>query len=242
VKHGCQVICPTLSRHSLGSFLVWRDPPNLTRELLIEPQVAIRSGGDVPRLAPVRPILGKRERNGYAVARLAPEEPDEEAALASGRDRLITVVGTLIDLTPGEAIVASGWWKKDPKYGWQFTVVDYRTALPATLQWMQRYLGSGMVKGIGPTYAARIIEAFGEETFDVIDTNPERLQEVDGIGKVRAGRIASAWVEQRQIREVMAALHSYGVSTSLAVRIYKKFDNRSARIVAEEPYRLAREV
>jgi exodeoxyribonuclease V alpha subunit len=95
----------------------------------------------------------------------------------------------LIDLTLGEAIVVPGWWKHDAKYGWQFTVVDYRTALPATLQGMRRYLGSGMVKGIGPVYAARIVEAFGEETFDVIDATPERLTEVPGIGKVRAERI-----------------------------------------------------
>jgi exodeoxyribonuclease V alpha subunit len=204
---------------------------------------------DPDSAAPLKEVRGVVERtifenpdNGYTVARLAPERLDEEASLARGDDQLITVVGTLIDLTPGEAIVASGWWKRDPRYGWQFTVIDYRTALPATLQGMQRYLGSGMVKGIGSTYAARIVETFGEETFDVIDAAPDRLREVPGIGKVRANRIASAWVEQRQIREVMAALHSYGVSTSLAVRIYKKFGDRSARIVSEEPYRLAREV
>jgi exodeoxyribonuclease V alpha subunit len=199
---------------------------------------------------PLREVRGVVERtvfenrdNGYAIARLAPEEnADAEVGLARGGDQLITVVGTLIDLTPGEAIVASGWWKHDPKYGWQFAVVDYRTSLPATLQGMQRYLGSGMVKGIGPVYAARIVESFGEETFDVIDATPERLTEVAGIGKVRAERIASAWAEQRQIRDVMAALHSFGVSTSLAVRIYKKLGDRSARVVTEEPYRLAREV
>jgi exodeoxyribonuclease V alpha subunit len=208
---------------------------------------SVTSGGDTP--APLREVRGVVERtifenrdNGYTIARLAPERPDAEVTLASGGDQLITVVGTLIDLTPGEAIVASGWWRNDPKYGWQFAVVDYRTALPATLQGMQRYLGSGMVKGIGPIYAARIVEAFGEETFDVIDATPERLTGVAGIGKVRAERIATAWAEQRQIREVMAALHSYGVSTSLAVRIYKKFGGRSAQIVTEEPYRLAREV
>src|SRR5258708_3510341 len=134
---------------------------------------------------PLREVRGVVERtifenhdNGYTLARLAPERPDEEVAIARGPDQLITVVGTLIDLTPGEAIVASGWWRKDPKFGWQFIVVDYRTALPATLQGMQRYLGSGMVKGIGPIYAARIVEAFGEETFDVIDATPERLKDV----------------------------------------------------------------
>ncbi len=197
----------------------------------------------------LREVRGVAERityynpeNGYTIARLAPESPGDEAALLHGDERLLTVVGTLVDLTPGEAIVASGWWRNDPKYGWQFVVVDYRTTLPATLQGMRRYLGSGLVKGIGPVYAARIIEVFGEETFEVIDKTPERLNEVAGIGKVRAGRIAATWLEQRQIRDVMTALHSYGVSTSLAVRIYKKFGEASARIVTDEPYRLAREV
>jgi exodeoxyribonuclease V alpha subunit len=190
----------------------------------------------------VERLVYQNADNGYTIARLAPERPDAEASLAQGEDRLLTIVGTLIDLSVGEAIVAEGWWRNDPKYGWQFAVIDYRTALPATLQGMRRYLGSGLVRGIGPVYAARIVETFGEETFGVIDAQPERLTEVEGIGKVRAGRIAAAWQEQRQIRDVMAALQSHGVSTSLAVRIYKKLGNASARVVAEEPYRLAREV
>ena len=107
---------------------------------------------------------------------------------------------------------------------------------------MKRYLGSGLVKGIGPVMAGRIVDAFGEATFDVIDETPERLTEVPGIGPVRAGRIAATWVEQRHIREVMAALQGYGISTSLAVRIYKRFGDDSARVIAQEPYRLAREV
>ena len=135
-----------------------------------------------------------------------------------------------------------GWWGNDPKHGWQFKALDYRTTLPATLQGMKRYLGSGLVKGIGPVMAGRIVDAFGEATFAVIDEDPERLTEVPGIGPVRAGRIAATWVEQRHIREVMAALQGYGISTSLAVRIYKRFGDDSARVIAQEPYRLAREV
>ena len=199
--------------------------------------------------APFREVRGVVERityqnpeNGYTIARLAPEQLTTDVSLARGDDRLLTLVGTLLDLSPGESIVASGWWRQDPKYGWQFLVADYRIILPATLAGMRRYLGSGLVKGIGPVYAARIVDAFGEETFEVIDTTPERLTEVAGIGKVRAKRIGMAWAEQRQIREVMAALHSYGVSTSLAVRIYQKFGGASARVVTAEPYRLAREV
>src|ERR671923_2423200 len=199
--------------------------------------------------APLRELRGVVERityqnpdNGYTVARLAPERAGAEAEAAKGDDRLVTVVGTLADLTPGEAIVARGWWRNDARHGWQFQAVDYRTALPASLQGMKKYLGSGLVKGIGPINAGRIVDTFGEGTFEVIDTTPERLKEVPGIGPIRAARIAATWAEQRHIREVMAALQGYGISTSLAVRIYKRFGDDSARVLVREPYRLAREV
>ncbi len=190
----------------------------------------------------VERLTYQNPENGYTVARLAPERPRDEARAAQADDRLVTIVGTLADLTPGEAIVAQGWWKNDAKHGWQFQVLDYRTSLPATTQGMRRYLGSGLVKGVGPVIAGRIVDAFGDGTFEVIDASPDRLTEVQGIGKVRAARIAATWEEQRHIREVMAALQGYGVSTSLAVRIYKRFGDDSGRVVAQEPYRLAREV
>lgn len=197
---------------------------------------------------PMRELRGVVERityqnpeNGYTVARLAPERSDPEVR-ATNDDALVTVVGTLVDLTPGEAIVAHGWWRNDPKYGWQFMVADYRTTLPATVQGMKKYLGSGLVKGIGPVNAGRIVDTFGEDTLYVIETQPRRLREVPGVGPVRAERIASTWEEQRHIREVMTALQSYGISTSLAVRIYKRFGDESGRVLAKEPYRLAREV
>src|SRR4051794_33999950 len=193
----------------------------------------------------VERITYQNPENGYTVARLAPERAagaGGEVEAARGDDRLVTLVGTLADLTPGEAIVAHGWWRNDAKHGWQFTVADYRVTLPATLQGMKKYLGSGLVKGIGPVNAGRIVDTFGEATFTVIDTEPERLTAVPGIGSVRASRIAATWAEQRHIREVMTALQGYGVSTSLAVRIYKKFGDDSGRIVAQEPFRLAREV
>ncbi len=183
--------------------------------------------------------------SGYTVARLSPERQGADGGqteAARGEDRLVTVVGTLADLTPGEAIVAQGWWRNDHRHGWQFQVLDYRTTLPATTQGMRRYLGSGLVRGVGPRMAERIVDAFGDATFEVIDATPERLTEVPGIGRVRSERIAATWEEQRHIREVMAALSGYGVSTSMAVRIYKRFGDDSGRVVAEEPYRLAREV
>jgi exodeoxyribonuclease V alpha subunit len=197
---------------------------------------------------PLRELRGVVERityqnpeNGYTVARLAPERATE-GQVARDDDRLVTLVGTLADLTPGEAIVAHGWWRNDPRHGWQFQAQDYRTTLPATLQGMKKYLGSGLVKGVGPVMAGRIVDTFGEATFEVIDADPRRLTQVAGIGPVRAARVAATWVEQRHIREVMAALQGFGVSTSLAVRIYKRFGDRSGRVVSQEPYRLAREV
>jgi ATP-dependent exoDNAse (exonuclease V) alpha subunit len=135
---------------------------------------------------PLRELRGVVERityqnpeNGCTVARLAPERAESEAEAARGDDRLVTVVGTLADLTHGEAIVAHGWWRNDPKHGWQFQAKDYRTALPATLQGMKKYLGSGLVKGVGPVNVGRIVDAFGEATFEVIDADPTRLGEVD---------------------------------------------------------------
>jgi exodeoxyribonuclease V alpha subunit len=198
---------------------------------------------------PLRELRGVVERitfqnpeNGYTIARLAPERADAEAEAARRDDRLVTVVGTLSDLTPGEAIIAHGWWHNDAKYGWQFKAIDYRTTLPATLQGMKKYLGSGLVKGIGPVMADRIVDAFGEATFNVIDADPLLLRAVAGIGPVRAHRIGATWVEQRHIREVMTALQGFGLSTSLAVRIYKRFGDASAQVITTEPYRLAREV
>lgn len=210
---------------------------------------ATHSREQAPAAASLRELRGVVERityqnpeNGYTVARLAAERSGSEAGAAWGDDRLVTIVGTLADLTPGEAIVARGWWRNDPKHGWQFMAIDYRTTLPATLQGMKKYLGSGLIKGIGPIHAARIVDAFAEATFEVIDVDPQRLTQVKGIGPVRAGRIAAAWAEQRHIREVMAALQGFGLSTSLAVRIYKCFGDESAAIIAKAPYRLAREV
>ena len=113
----------------------------------------------------VERITFQNPENGFTVARLAPERRDGDTATTVDDERLITLVGTLPDLQPGEAIVASGWWRNDPKHGWQFQAAEYRTTLPATVQGMKRYLGSGLVKGIGPVNAGRIVDAFGETTF-----------------------------------------------------------------------------
>ncbi len=204
---------------------------------------------DEAKESPLRELRGVVERitfanpsTGFTVARLATERGSAPAGITRPEDRLVTIVGSLADLTPGEAITAQGWWQNNAKHGWQFSVVSYRTTLPATTQGMRKYLGSGLVKGIGPMTAGRIVEAFGEATFSVIDDAPERLRDVPGIGPVRASRIVAAWEEQRHIREVMAALQGFGISTSLAVRIYKRFREASATVITQEPFRLAREV
>src|SRR5215217_4107186 len=120
----------------------------------------------------VERIAYQNPETGYTVARLAPERRQD--APERDDERLVTVVGTLPDLQPGEAVAATGWWANDPKHGWQFRALDYRTTLPATLQGMKRYLGSGLVKGIGPVMAGRIVDAFGDDTFEVIDDGVAR--------------------------------------------------------------------
>ena len=138
----------------------------------------------------VERITFQNAENGFTVARLAPERRDAEAAATAADDRLVTFVGTLPDLQPGEAIEARGWWRNHPKHDWQFQAVEYRNTLPATLQGMKCYLGSGLVKGIDPVMACRIVDAFGEATFEVIDERVDRLTEVPGI-KGRSGRSGS---------------------------------------------------
>ncbi|MFQ6116901.1 MAG: helix-hairpin-helix domain-containing protein, partial [Candidatus Bipolaricaulia bacterium] len=142
-------------------------------------------------------IVYESEENGYMVARLA---------AAGDRDRLVTIVGNLAAVSPGEHLVLEGSWSVHPKYGRQFEVKEYKTVLPATEAGIQKYLGSGLIKGIGPVLSKRIIEHFGKEALRVIEEEPERLQEVEGIGPHRVGLITRAWEEQKEIREVMLFL------------------------------------
>ncbi len=173
------------------------------------------------------------EETGYTVARVAP----------GGRsDDLITVVGALLGAHPGESLRLRGWWKSHAQYGRQFEVREFTTVLPATIQGIQRYLGSGLIKGIGPRMAERIVETFGEDTLRVIEEEPERLVSVPGLGPKRTKMIAEAWEEQKAIKEVMVFLQGVGVSTSLAVKIYKTYGDTSVSIVQHEPYRLAADV
>jgi len=136
---------------------------------------------------------------------------------------LVTVVGVLPNVSAGEWLDARGRWAIDPEYGQQLKALTIRTSHPNTVEGMQKFLGSGLIKGIGPKFASRLVEAFGTEVFDVIEKTPERLTDVDGIGKIRQSRITTAWQEQRMVREIMVFLHGHGVGTSRAFRIYKMY-------------------
>lgn len=189
------------------------------------------------KLAVVEGVLERityaNEENGYTVARVD---------TGRGAGDLLTVVGSLLGAQPGESLRMEGRWGSHPQYGKQFTVENYQTVLPATVQGIRRYLGSGLIKGIGPRIADRITEHFGVDTLDVIEERPERLIEVPGLGPKRTKMIAAAWEEQKAIKEVMIFLQGVGVSTSIAVRIYKKYGDASISIVKNEPYRLAADV
>ncbi|MBA2323576.1 MAG: ATP-dependent RecD-like DNA helicase [Pseudonocardiales bacterium] len=198
---------------------------------------ATRSSPDAARHAVVEGVLERitfaNEETGYTIARVATER--------SGPD-LLTVVGPLLGAQIGESLRLTGQWGSHPKYGRQFVVHSYTTVLPATLQGIRRYLGSGLIKGIGPMIADRMVSHFGVDILTVIEEEPERLIEVHGLGPKRTKKIAQAWEEQKAIKEVMVFLQGVGVSTSLAVRIYKTYRDASIGVVRKEPYRLASDV
>jgi exodeoxyribonuclease V alpha subunit len=178
-------------------------------------------------------ITYANEETGYTIARFATERSSTD---------LITVVGSLLGVQPGESVRLTGRWGSHPRYGRQFEVHSYTTVLPATIQGIERYLGSGLIKGIGPKMAGRIVAHFGVDTLRVIEEEPGRLVEVPGLGPKRTKLIGAAWAEQKAIKEVMIFLQGVGVSTSLAVRIYKKYGDGSISVVRNEPYRLAADV
>ncbi|MFK0255584.1 ATP-dependent RecD-like DNA helicase [Streptomyces sp. NPDC090445] len=189
------------------------------------------------QLAVVEGVLERityaNEENGYTVARVD---------TGRGSGDLLTVVGSLLGAQPGESLRMEGRWGSHPQYGRQFSVENYSTILPATIQGIRRYLGSGLIKGIGPRIADRIVEHFGTDTLDVIEDEPKRLIEVPGLGPKRTKMIGAAWEEQKAIKEVMVFLQGVGVSTSIAVRIYKKYADASISVVKNQPYRLAADV
>jgi exodeoxyribonuclease V alpha subunit len=170
--------------------------------------------------------------NGFSVLRIK----------ARGHRDLVTVVGHVAAVSAGEWITASGEWINDRTHGQQFKAKFLKTSAPTSLEGIEKYLGSGMIRGIGPVYAKKLVRAFGEKVFDVIEAETQRLREVSGIGPVRADRVIAAWAEQKIVREIMVFLHSHGVGTARAVRIYKTYGTDAVQVMADNPYRLARDI
>ena len=194
-----------------------RNPPSPEREML---------AGAVER------VTFHSEESGFCVLRVK----------ARGHRELVTVVGHAAVVAAGEWITASGEWVNDRTYGPQFRSGFMKATAPTSIEGIERYLGSGMIRGIGPVYARKLVRAFGERVFDVIEADPERLREVDGIGPVRAERITGAWAEQKAVREIMMFLHGHGVGTARAVRIFKTYGADAVQVMSENPYRLARDI
>ena len=198
-----------------------------------------RAGSTAPNEPPLQTLEGTIERltyqneeNGYTVARLQPR----------GRSQEVTLVGTLGGVAVGESVRLRGYWKNHPEYGRQFEVRSFTVQLPATIEGIRKYLGSGLIKGIGPVNASRIVDAFGLETLDVIESHPDRLLEVPGVGRRRMDRIVRGWEEQKQIKEIMIFLQGHGVSAGLAVKIFKCYGDGALAVVQNDPYRLAQDV
>jgi exodeoxyribonuclease V alpha subunit len=170
--------------------------------------------------------------NGFCVLR----------AKARGHRDIVTVIGHAAAISAGEWITASGEWINDRTHGQQFKARFLRTSAPTSADGIEKYLSSGMIRGVGPVYAKKLVRAFGERVFDIIEATPDRLREVDGIGPVRAASILTAWAEQKAVREIMIFLHSHGVGTARAVRIFKTYGADAIQVMTENPYRLARDI
>ena len=177
-------------------------------------------------------IVYVQPENGFTVARL--KEPKKKD--------LTIIVGTFSSIQPGETVLCQGTWKTHPSYGRQFEVSEYTVDRPSDLMGIQKYLESGLIKGIGPTYAKKIVDRFGEKTLEVLDKNPDLLREVGGLGEKKIESIKQCWKEQHSIREVMLFLRTHGVSPAYAQRIYKAFGEKSIEKVRENPYQIAKYV
>jgi exodeoxyribonuclease V alpha subunit len=180
----------------------------------------------------VERVTYHNEESGFCVLRVK----------ARGHRELVTVVGHAAVISAGEWVTASGEWVNDRTHGQQYRAKFLKTSEPTSIDGIEKYLSSGMIRGIGPVYAKKLVRAFGEKVFDTIEAQPDRLREVDGIGPVRASRITAAWAEQKIVREIMVFLHSHGVGTARAVRIYKTYGADAVQVMSENPYRLARDI
>ena len=199
-------------------------PPKPPRSLFATPEPAL--DGEVLR------VVYSDTEKGWAVIRF----------LLSNPPTRITAVGTLFGVQAGERLRLTGHWVQDPKFGRQFRVDTYLSLMPSTLQGIERYLGSGLIPGIGPVMASRLVERFGLETLDVIENQPDRLPEVSGIGVHRVEKIRGAWQRQKGIREVMVFLQSHGITVNQAVKIYRRYGVQSVAAIRANPYRLAEDI
>jgi exodeoxyribonuclease V alpha subunit len=180
----------------------------------------------------IEKITFTNEETGFTIARVK----------VDGRHEPVTVVGSLMAPMAGEILDMRGEWANHPKFGRQFKVHEYKTRVPATVYGIRKYLGSGMIKGLGPAMAGRIVDKFGKKTLDIIDSDIQRLTEVAGIGQKRVDMIASAWDAQSEIRDVMLFLQSHGVSSGYAAKIFKQYGTRAVSMVKKNPYRLATDI
>ena len=192
------------------------------------------------------PLSSEREVLAGAVERVTFHNPENGFCVlrvkARGHRELVTVVGHAALVSAGEWITASGEWVNDRTHGPQLRARFLEASAPTSTEGLERYLGSGMIRGIGPVYAKKLVRTFGERVFDIIETEPGRLRDVDGIGPVRAERITIAWAEQKTVREIMVFLHTHGVGTARAVRIFKTYGADAVQVMSENPYRLARDI
>ncbi len=205
----------------------------------------------------IEKVIFLNEANGYTVARLQPDSRDalvaslrkhgESSVVGRGlmdldRTGSVTIVGNLLGVSAGEILRCIGGWVVDERFGLQFRVEEYESVVPSTEEGLRRYLASGLIPGIGEGFAKRLVDHFGMETADIIENEPDRLREVPGFGTKRIAALRGGWEEQAQVRRIMIFLHSHGISTPLALKIYKRYGNESVRVLQENPYALALEV
>ena len=180
----------------------------------------------------VERITYQNPENGYSVLKCAVKNYND----------LVTVVGNLVDVNVGSVLLIDGNWKVDAKYGRQFLAESWEETMPATVFGIEKYLGSGLIKGVGPKFAKKIVQQFGADTLEIIETDVKRLLEVPGIGKKRVDKITESWERQKEIKNVMLFLQDHGVSTAFAAKIYRQYGNESIQKVRENPFRLADDI
>src|SRR6201981_1769823 len=195
---------------------------------------------------PTQPIASTQEVLAGLVERVTYHNAENGFCVLRAKGRghrdIVTVVGHAAIITAGEWITAAGDWVNDRTHGQQFKARFLRTSPPTSAEGIEKYLSSGMIRGVGPVYAKKLVRAFAEKVFDVIEATPDRLREVDGIGPVRAASILAAWAEQKAVREIMGFLHSHGVGTARAGGIFKTYGSDAIQVMTENPYRLARDI